>query len=153
MEEKREMGSLTAAINRVDTLQRKGLHPPSKAGSSYPGLECSGIIEAVGKVVVQWKVGDQVCNFLSGGGYAEKVATGQVLPVPSGVSLKDTAGILEVAHTVWSTVLMMSRLSAGETFLIHRVPRFHCIPGHTVFFIAHSRGEPSSTHLTSKRNT
>lgn len=80
----------------------------------------------------------QVCALLAGGGYAEKVSVpaGQVLPVPSGVSLKDTAGILEVAHTVWSTVLMMSRLSAGEIFLIHRVPRFHCIQGHTVFFIA-----------------
>ncbi|CBI36378.3 unnamed protein product, partial [Vitis vinifera] len=78
----------------------------------------AGIIEAVGKVVVRWKVGDQVCALLSGGGHAEKVAVpaGQVLPVLSGVSLKDAA---EVACTVWSTVLMMSRLSAGETFLVH----------------------------------
>ncbi|KAJ9693073.1 hypothetical protein PVL29_011985 [Vitis rotundifolia] len=87
----------------------------------YPGLECSGIIKAVGKVVVRWKVGDQVCSLLSGEGHAEKLAVpaGQVLPVPSGVSLKDAAGIPEVACTVWSTVLMMSRLSAGETFLVH----------------------------------
>ena len=50
-----------AAINQADTLQRKGLHPPPKGGGSpYPGLECSGIIEAVGKAVVRWKVGDQV---------------------------------------------------------------------------------------------
>ncbi|KAL6334249.1 hypothetical protein AAG906_013211 [Vitis piasezkii] len=63
----------------------------------------------------------KVCALLSGGGHAEKVAVpaGQVLPVPSGVSLKDAAGIPEVACTVWSTVLMMSRLSAGETFLVH----------------------------------
>ena len=64
--------------------------------------------------------GIQVCALLSGGGHAEKVAVpaGQVLPVLSGVSLKDAAGIPEVACTVWSTVLMMSRLSAGETFLV-----------------------------------
>ena len=38
-----------------------------------------------------------------GGGYAEKVAVpaGQVLLVPSGVSLKDAAGIPEVAYPVW----------------------------------------------------
>ncbi|XP_034698226.1 quinone oxidoreductase PIG3-like [Vitis riparia] len=110
-----------AAINQADTLQRKGLHPPPKGGSPYPGLECSGIIEAVGKAVVRWKVGDQVCALLSGGGYAEKVAApaGLVLPVPSGVSLKDAAGIPEVACTVWSSVFMMSQLSAGETFLVH----------------------------------
>ena len=64
--------------------------------------------------------GMQVCALLSGGGYAEKVAVpaGQVLPVPQGVSLKDAASFPEVACTVWSTVFMMSRLSAGETFLV-----------------------------------
>ena len=63
----------------------------------------------------------QVCALLAGGGYAEKVSVpaGQVLPVPSGVSLKDAAGIPEVACIVWSTVLRMSQLSAGETSLVN----------------------------------
>ena len=62
----------------------------------------------------------QVCALVSGGGYAEKVAVpaGQVLPVPSGVSLQDAASFPEVACTVWSTIFMMSRLSAGETLLV-----------------------------------
>ncbi|KAK9267123.1 hypothetical protein L1049_009542 [Liquidambar formosana] len=109
------------ALNRADTLQRKGSYPPPKGASPYLGLECSGIVEAVGKNVSRWKLGDQVCALLSGGGYAEKVAVpaGQLLPAPPGVSLKDAASIPEVACTVWSTVFMMSRLSAGETFLIH----------------------------------
>ncbi|KAK6264791.1 hypothetical protein QUC31_012997 [Theobroma cacao] len=110
-----------SALNRADTLQRKGAHPPPKGASPYPGLECSGTVLSVGKNVTRWKVGDQVCALLSGGGYAEKVAVpaGQVLPIPPGVSLKDAAGLPEVACTVWSTVFMMSRLSAGETFLVH----------------------------------
>uniref|UniRef100_A0A6N2KXM8 Enoyl reductase (ER) domain-containing protein n=1 Tax=Salix viminalis TaxID=40686 RepID=A0A6N2KXM8_SALVM len=68
--------------------------------------------------------GKLVCALLSGGGYAEKVVVpaGQVLPVPQGVSLKDAAALPEVACTVWSTVFMMSRLSAGETFLVHGGP-------------------------------
>ncbi|KAJ6935384.1 quinone oxidoreductase PIG3 [Populus alba x Populus x berolinensis] len=109
------------ALNRADTIQRQGRYPPPKGASPYPGLECSGTIEAVGKNVSRWKIGDQVCALLSGGGYAEKVAVpaGQVLPVPQGVSLKDAASLPEVACTVWSTVFMMSRLSAGETFLVH----------------------------------
>ncbi|XP_052883937.1 uncharacterized protein LOC108450462 isoform X1 [Gossypium arboreum] len=109
------------ALNRADTLQRKGSYPPPKGASPYPGLECSGTIQAVGKNVLGWRVGDQVCALLSGGGYAEKVAVpaGQVLPIPLGVSLKEAAGLPEVACTVWSTVFMMSRLSAGETFLVH----------------------------------
>ncbi|XP_027105179.2 uncharacterized protein [Coffea arabica] len=109
------------ALNRADTLQRQGKHPPPQGDSEYPGLECSGTIEAVGKDVTRWKIGDQVCALVSGGGYAEKVAVpaGQVLPVPSGVSLQDAASFPEVACTVWSTIFMMSRLSAGETLLVH----------------------------------
>ncbi|XP_054801283.1 uncharacterized protein LOC129305285 [Prosopis cineraria] len=109
------------ALNRADTLQRKGSYPPPKGASPYPGLECSGTIEAVGKNVSRWKIGDQVCALLGGGGYAEKVAVpaGQILPVPPAVSLKDAAAFPEVACTVWSTVFMMSRLSKGETFLVH----------------------------------
>uniref|UniRef100_A0A2N9GFD0 Enoyl reductase (ER) domain-containing protein n=1 Tax=Fagus sylvatica TaxID=28930 RepID=A0A2N9GFD0_FAGSY len=110
-----------SALNRADTVQRIGAYPPPKGASNYLGLECSGTIEAVGKSVSRWKIGDQVCALLSGGGYAEKVAVpaAQVLPVPTGVSLKDAASFPEVACTVWSTVFMMSRLSAGETILVH----------------------------------
>ena len=62
----------------------------------------------------------EVCALLHWGGYAEKVAvTGaQVLPIPPGVSLEDAASLPEVACTVWSTVFMTSKLSAGETFLV-----------------------------------
>lgn len=61
-----------------------------------------------------------MCALLSGGGYAEKVTVpaGQVLPVPSSVSLSDAASFPEVACTVWSTVFMMSRLCAGERLLV-----------------------------------
>ncbi|KAB2601147.1 quinone oxidoreductase PIG3 [Pyrus ussuriensis x Pyrus communis] len=109
------------AVNRTDTIQRKGAYPPPPGSSPYLGLECSGTIEAVGKHVSRWQAGDRVCALLSGGGYAEKVAVpvGQVFPIPPGISLTDAASFPEVACTVWSTVFMMSRLSAGETFLVH----------------------------------
>ncbi|CAJ2648721.1 unnamed protein product [Trifolium pratense] len=109
------------ALNRADTVQREGSYPVPKGASPYPGLECSGTIESVGKNVSKWKIGDQVCALLAGGGYAEKVAVpeGQVLPVPTGVSLTDAASFPEVACTVWSTIFMTSRLSKGETLLIH----------------------------------
>ncbi|EOA16998.1 hypothetical protein CARUB_v10005235mg [Capsella rubella] len=109
------------AVNRADTLQRLGLYNPPPGSSPYLGLECSGTIESVGKSVSRWKAGDQVCALLSGGGYAEKVSVpaGQILPIPAGISLKDAVAFPEVACTVWSTVFMMGRLSAGESFLVH----------------------------------
>ncbi|KAG5104620.1 hypothetical protein AAZX31_15G066100 [Glycine max] len=115
------IGVHATSLNRADTFQRKGSYPPPKGASPYLGLECSGTVLSLGKNVSSWKIGDQVCALLAGGGYAEKVAVpvGQVLPVPAGVSLTDAASFPEVACTVWSTVFMMSRLSQGETLLVH----------------------------------
>ncbi|CAI9756511.1 unnamed protein product [Fraxinus pennsylvanica] len=88
---------VASALNGADTLQRMGRYDPPKGDSPYLGLECSGTIEAVGKNVSRWKIGDQVCALVGGGGYAEKIAVpaGQVLPVPPGVSLQDAASFPE----------------------------------------------------------
>eukprot|EP00252_Welwitschia_mirabilis_P013385 TRINITY_DN29479_c0_g1_i1.p1 TRINITY_DN29479_c0_g1~~TRINITY_DN29479_c0_g1_i1.p1 ORF type:complete len:327 (-),score=75.51 TRINITY_DN29479_c0_g1_i1:339-1319(-) len=109
------------ALNRADTLQRQGRYPPPPGASPYPGLECSGIVEAVGRNVKKWKPGDEVCALLSGGGYAEKVvvSSGLVLPVPRGITVREAAAFPEVACTVWSTVFMTSHLSSGEKFMVH----------------------------------
>jgi len=110
-----------SAVNRADLLQRQGYYPPPKGASPYPGLECSGVISALGPDVTGWQVGDEVCALLTGGGYAEKVAVpaGQLLPVPDGVDLVDAAGLPEVACTVWSNVRQLARLDAGQTLLVH----------------------------------
>lgn len=86
-----------------------------------PGLECSGRIAALGEDVQGLAVGEEVCALLSGGGYAQKVAVpaGQVMPVPSTVDLVTAAGLPEVAATVWSNVVMVGGLDAGETLLVH----------------------------------
>jgi len=110
-----------AGVNRADLLQRQGHYPPPAGASPYLGLECSGTIAAVGGGVTRWRVGDEVCALLSGGGYAELVAVdaGLVMSVPSGVSTVDAAGLPEVAATVWSNVFGAAALKAGETFLVH----------------------------------
>jgi putative PIG3 family NAD(P)H quinone oxidoreductase len=112
---------VATAVNRADTLQRMGFYNPPPGASPYPGLECSGVISALGADVAGWQVGDEVCALLSGGGYAEKVAVpaGQLLPVPAGVSVLEAAGLPEVACTVWSNVFELAALQVGETFLVH----------------------------------
>src|SRR3954454_957149 len=109
------------AVNRADLLQRQGFYPPPPGASDILGLECSGSIAAVGDGVTQWAVGDPVCALLSGGGYAELVAVpaGQCMPVPPGVDLVTAAALPEVACTVWSNVVQLAALSAGESFLVH----------------------------------
>ena len=109
------------AVNRADTLQRQGFYPPPPGAPDTIGLECSGRIAEVGAGAEGWSVGDEVCALLAGGGYAERVAvpSGQVMPVPAGVSLVEAASLPEVAATVWSNVFMTAHLRQGERFLVH----------------------------------
>jgi len=109
------------AVNRADLLQRQGHYPPPPGASEILGLECSGTVAALGEGVEGFAVGDQVCALLSGGGYATRVAVpaGQLMPLPDGVDLTTAAALPEVAATVWSTVMMVAGLRAGETFLVH----------------------------------
>ena len=110
-----------AGVNRADLMQRQGFYPPPRGSSTYPGLEVSGTINALGRDVTGWEVGDQVCALLSGGGYAEQVAVpaAQLLPVPNGVTLVEAAALPEVACTVWSNVFMTANLQPGQTILVH----------------------------------
>jgi len=110
-----------SAVNRADMLQRKGKYSPPPGTSIVLGLECSGVVSAVGSAVSEWSVGDEVCALLGGGGYAEKVlvAAGQVMPVPGGVDLVTAGALPEVACTVWSNVFMIAGLQRGETLLVH----------------------------------
>lgn len=109
-----------AALNRADTLQRQGFYPPPKGASDIIGMECSGTVAALGEGVHDWGVGDEVCALLAGGGYAARVVVpvGQVMPVPDGVELVTAAALPEVACTVWSNLVMVAGLKAGDTLLV-----------------------------------
>jgi putative PIG3 family NAD(P)H quinone oxidoreductase len=101
-------------------MQRQGHYPPPPGASEIIGLDCSGRIAALGEGVTGWRVGDEVCALLAGGGYAQKVAVpaAQLLPVPEGVDLVTAGGLPEVVCTVWSNIVAAGRLTAGETFLV-----------------------------------
>lgn len=110
-----------AGVNRPDALQRAGRYAPPAGASDLPGLEASGVIEAVGPGVSDWTAGDQVCALLPGGGYAEYVTTpaAHCLPVPQGLDLRQAACLPETCFTVWSNVFQRGGLQAGERLLIH----------------------------------
>lgn len=110
-----------SGVNRADILQRMGFYPPPPGTPDWPGLECSGVISAIGAGVTSWAVGDEACALLSGGGYAQRVAVpvGQVMPIPSGVGLVDAAALPEVACTVWSNLILTASLREGDWLLVH----------------------------------
>ena len=112
---------VSTAVNRADLLQRQGFYPPPPGASDVLGLECAGVVSAVGAGVTSRAVGEEVCALLAGGGYAEKVLVpaGQVMPRPAGVDLVSAGALPEVACTVWSNVFMVAGLGEAETLLVH----------------------------------
>jgi putative PIG3 family NAD(P)H quinone oxidoreductase len=110
-----------AGLNRADVSQRRGFYAPPPGVTDILGLECSGVISALGDDVSEWSIGDRVCALVAGGGYAEQVAVpaGQLLPAPAGLDLITAAGLPEVACTVWSNVFMVAGLRPDEWLLVH----------------------------------
>ncbi|MEM1180181.1 MAG: NAD(P)H-quinone oxidoreductase, partial [Acidobacteriota bacterium] len=108
------------ALNRADLLQLRGLYPPPPGESEVPGLECAGVVEALGPDVEGAAVGDRVMALLAGGGHAEKVAVpvGQLMPIPEGWSFAEAAAVPEVAITAWTNLVFEGGLQSGETVLI-----------------------------------
>ena len=108
-----------AGVNRGDLMQAAGKYPPPKAESEIIGLECAGVIVDPG--TTGREKGDKVGCLLAGGGYAEYVAVpeGQLTPIPKGLSAEETAGVVEVACTVWSNLGMTAGLEEGDKVLIH----------------------------------
>ena len=110
-----------AGVNRADLGQRAGVYPPPAGASEILGMEVSGTVVGLGEGVTTVAHGDEVCALLSGGGYAEHVVVdaGLLLPVPEGVDLISAAALPETTATVWSNLVLVAGLRAGETVLIH----------------------------------
>src|SRR5262245_28360675 len=78
------------AVNRADTLQRRGGYPPPEGASPILGLELAGeVIEGAG----DWRPGDRVMAVVTGGGYAElaTVPAGMAMRIPQRLSFEQAA--------------------------------------------------------------
>src|SRR5690625_3281719 len=137
-----------AGINRPDVFQRKGFYPSPPGASDLPGLEVVGEFVGGDASAGGFAVGDRVCALLAGGGYAEycAVPAEQCLPIPTGLSEIEAAGLPETYFTVWSNVFDRGGLSEGETLLVHggasgigtTAVQLAKVMGHTVFATAGS---------------
>lgn len=113
-----------AALNRADLMQREGDYPPPPGCPEWMGLEISGVIKEVGRVAAEksdWKVGDEVCALLGGGGYAEyaNVRYDMLMPVPKGRTLVEAAAMPEAYATAYLNLFIEGKAKAGETLLMN----------------------------------
>ena len=110
-------------INRADLLQKKGTYPSPKGWPEWPGLEVSGIVDAMGENAKQkgrFKIGDSVCALLGGGGYAQYVCApeGMVMPMPKNLSFEQAATIPESYATSYLNLFWEGHLNEGNTAFI-----------------------------------
>ncbi len=110
-------------INRADLLQKKGTYPSPKGWPEWPGLEVSGIVDAMGETAKQkgrFKIGDSVCALLGGGGYAEYVCApeGMVMPMPEKLSFEEASTLPEAYATSYLNLFWEGHLKEGNTAFV-----------------------------------
>jgi putative PIG3 family NAD(P)H quinone oxidoreductase len=115
------IGVRATAVNRADLLQREGRYPPPPGASPILGLECAGVVTAVGAEVTGFSPGDRVMALLAGGGYAEQavVDAGSLMRVPDALTDDEAAALPEVFLTAFLNLFLLARVSAGESALVH----------------------------------
>jgi len=109
------------ALNRADLLQRRGVYPPPPGASDILGLECAGVVAALGPGVARARVGERVMALLAGGGYAERTVVHErlLLPIPERLSFEQAAAVPEAFLTATEALFGVGRLVPGECVLVH----------------------------------
>ena len=89
-------------LNFADLFTCLGLYNAAPKTDFVPGLEFSGVVEAVGSGIVEAAVGSEIVEAAVGSGIVEAVASGAVEAVSSGLVEAVASGIVEAA--VGSTI-------------------------------------------------
>jgi len=118
---------LGASVNPIDCKLASGALRPVMNNMAValpwiPGCDFCGIIEAVGKDILEFKKGDEVYgNCPSGGAYAQyvKVKAEWISPKPLRLEFLQAAVVPVAGLTAWQGLFNYGCLEKGQTVLIH----------------------------------
>ena len=104
-----------SALNFRDVMVALG-----KIHDEYLGIDCAGVITAVGNDVSDLAVGDRVCA-LATAAFATVVrcAASCAVRIPNTTTFDDAASLPVICTTVYYSLVNVARLCKGETILIH----------------------------------
>ncbi|MEV4740694.1 SDR family NAD(P)-dependent oxidoreductase [Streptomyces sp. NPDC049555] len=110
-----------AALNYRDVLQALGTVPlDADAGAHRPGMECAGVVTAVGPGVADLAPGDRVLAFGSGTLRSHvAVPAATAARMPDGMGFCAAATLPVVFLTVHHSLQHLARLAPGERVLVH----------------------------------
>jgi alcohol dehydrogenase len=116
-------------LNFADVFACLGLYSATPRGAFVPGLECAGIIEALGESgdgppawdSPNWHVGDRVIVLTRFGGYATalNVDTRYLLPLPEGWTPLQGAAYPVQALTAWYGLVQLGSMAPAHVVLVH----------------------------------
>ena len=110
-----------AGLNAADLLQRRGFYPaPPGWPSDIPGLECAGVVHAVGLNVTSVSLGDRVAAIVGGGGQATHcvVPAEHLIAVPSSITDTEAGGFAEAFTTAFDALVLNAHIAPNERVLI-----------------------------------
>jgi len=113
------------SVNPADCGMRQGFFGPRVQLPAILGFDVSGVVEAVGKNVRDFQVGDEVYYAIphefGGGANAEYHAfvESMVAKKPTNISHLEAATVPVAGGTAWAALITRAKLQAGETVLIH----------------------------------
>ena len=108
------------SINFPDVLIIQDMYQFKPPRPFAPGGEASGVVDAVGEGVTQWKVGDRVIASTGNGGLSEEIVVdaARLWALPDYASFETGASLLMTYGTNMHGLLDRGRLKAGETLLV-----------------------------------
>ena len=111
-----------AGVNPVDRVYRSGAYKqfiPLQFPWT-PGLEGSGIVEAVGANVTSFKKGDEVYGILTSG-YAEYALAqaNEIQLKPANLTFEEAASVPMGALTAWGALIDSAKVEAGQRVVVH----------------------------------
>ncbi len=110
-----------AGINFADLMARVGLYPDAPKIPCVVGYEVSGVVDAVGAGVTNFREGDRVAAMPRFGGYTDVLAipAAQAIRMPPGMTFEDAAALPVVYLTAHHMMLFIGSLRRGSTVLVH----------------------------------
>lgn len=108
-----------SGVNFIDVYHRTGLYPQPLPFT--PGMEGSGVVEALGDGVTDLAIGQKVAYAMCIGSYAEYavVPAWQLVPVPEGLDLAQAAGIMLQGMTAHYLAHSTFELKPGHVAVVH----------------------------------
>ena len=109
-----------AGLNYIDVYHRTGLYPSTNMPFT-PGMEGTGVVEAIGPGVTEVNVGDRVGYAMHQGSYTEvAIVPSEVLvPLPDSIDTQSAAAAMLQGMTAHYLTRSTYPLSTGDTALVH----------------------------------